>query len=195
MISEIFDRAVKGPWSTGGLDVQYRVEMTEDEAFLFFQGSVSMSDWIYNGMVEPYRDMEHPWKAHKGFVLLYKSIADMVANLLKVAPVGRLTVAGYSQGAALATLAHEDMKYRNPGWTVRTFAFGSPRVLWCPDGHVQALFGDIQRYSLRGDPVPMLPPAIIGYRHVGEENMIGPVAFTFPTNHNVGKYREALKGA
>jgi len=113
---------------------------------------------------------------------------------------GAIHLAGYSQGAAHATLALRDTLYHFPGLTLSCTAFASPRV-YGAKGAIE--FGDatgrgrnatLTRYVLDGDPVPDLPPWWIGYRHVGTLVTLGSGGLD-PMKHDPARYDAALKGA
>lgn len=184
---ETFNATIHGPWTTSGDDVQWRL----DEDGLFFQCSRSRSDWLHNFdfAVTPYKNMPSKWYAHAGFVRLWKSAADEIMKAID----GRIPriVAGYSQGGALATLAHEAILWES-GIQPETITFGSPRVVWA-SRKVLPRFSGVFNYRNRGDIIPHLPPVIMGYRHVGENENIGPWAIPSHLGHYPDKYREAFK--
>jgi triacylglycerol lipase len=97
---------------------------------------------------------------HEGFLEAIDSVwASVEAALRQVS--GPLFYTGHSLGAALATLA----AYRHPPTALYTF--GSPYV---GDAAFVAKLGDVPTYRCvdASDIVPKLPPAELGYVHVGE---------------------------
>ena len=176
---ELFETTIKGPWKTTGLDVQYRVVKQGKHAFLYLQGSVSLSDWKLNFdfWVEPYKDMPSPWKAHRGFVKAWKSARDEIFQAVGNPDI--LTISGYSHGGALAIIAHEDFTFHGLSF-VTSYAFGSPRVVWKPSKTIASRFNMLTRVRTRGDLVTKVPPWIIGYRHVGSDK---PAGIWMPPNH------------
>lgn len=190
-MKEIFGRTIKGPWVTSGEDVQYRIERGADGTWLYFQQTSSKGDWLHNfdGWAKPYRWMGNTWYAHRGFVRLWHSVRDEIMAALSADKA--VNVAGYSQGAALAVLAHEDLAYH--GKVVRGYGFACPRVVWMRfDREVEGRWKDFTRYSVRGDIVTMLPPWLLGYEHVGKEVKVGPVALPSARNHYPDRYEEWL---
>ncbi len=183
---EVLNLCLKGPWRTSGRDVQWRL----DENGLFFQCTKGESDWKHNFdiAVQPYRDMPVKWYAHRGFVALWKSVEDEVMKELRGVPPK--CIAGFSQGAALATLAHESVLY-NTGLYPQTYAFASPRVVWMPGGVARRFIG-MSNIQNHGDIVPHLPFGIMGYRHVGKIDMIGPLAIPTHLGHYPAEYRKNL---
>ena len=90
--------------------------------------------------------------------------------------IEKIVTVGYSHGAALAVLCHEYIWYHRPDLreTIEGYGFGSPRVIW------GALTADLQKRwagftIIRNldDLVTHLPPAFLGYVHVGKMLEIG----------------------
>lgn len=175
---ELFASHLARPWTTAGDDVQYCLAREGATVRLDFQGSASRRDWWNNFdfATTPYKDQPQPWKAHRGFVRMWKSVRDRVMAELKAItmPGDTILVVGYSQGAALGTLAYEDIRWQMPDIHVEARLFGSPRVLWMPSEMIQMRFPTLYRHSARGDIVTMVPPSWIGYSHVGHESPCGP---------------------
>ena len=79
-----------------------------------------------------------------------------------------LIAAGHSLGGALATLAAASLRMANGSTDLYTY--GSPRV-----GNtafvefVESLPGGNYRLTHSADPVPLLPPSVLGYRHLSPE--------------------------
>jgi len=193
---ETFLSATSGPWRTAGDDVQYRIADDSEAIRLYFQCTVSESDWLHNFdvAIEPYRAMPCSWAAHRGFVRLWRSVRDGLLSEVEALLAARarpITVAGYSQGAALATLAHEDIGFNVLGSVVRGAGFGTPRVVWgwLTDDRRWAAF---HRWNVRGDIVSALPPSAMGYRHVGVRHDLGTFAFPSAERHKPEYYEQWL---
>jgi hypothetical protein len=110
-----------------------------------------------------------PWQAggrvHNGFSQSLQSIWGAVEQWLKPYDRSKVWVTGHSLGAALATLAASLL----PDAILVTF--GSPRV---GDNQFAALFDgrDVRRHVDCSDVVSMVPPELLGYRHVGATRYI-----------------------
>jgi len=181
-LKELFRNTISGSWKTLGIDTQYRIEEEEKEVYLFFQQTSSTQDWKDNFMCLPYKNQEIRWFAHQGFTRVWKSIRDtLVPLVLKKSENKKLIIAGFSHGAAIATLAHEDFRYN--GKNPQTYTFGGPRVLWLPDYSIKLRFENLTRIVAIGDIVSMLPPWIMGYGHVGKCSKIGLFGFPSHTRH------------
>lgn len=192
----LYRMAKQGPWKTSGYGVQYRVEVTDSAAYLIFQYTASDSDWLFNFAWPPmpYRDQPIKWRCHWGFATLWKSARDTIMQEIFEAtvfnPQRQIVIIGISQGAALATLAHEDMYFH--GYDPVTYAFASPRVLWLPKKEIRARFDGLNVINRRGDIVTMLPPWLFGFRHVGHVKRIGRPAIPWWTYHTFEAYEKAL---
>jgi len=183
-----------GPWRTVGDDVQYRVATHDDRAVFYFQCTNSYSDWANNfrSWVRPYRGAE--WYAHAGYVAMYKSAREWLLDeaVRYIGLVVKIEVVGYSQGAAIATMFHEDLWYNhlpNEG----TYTFGGPRVVWLPGRKLRARFDGLTRFVRRGDIVTMVPPWTWGFRHVGAVERLAPLALPSPMRHYPSEYAEYLE--
>jgi pimeloyl-ACP methyl ester carboxylesterase len=186
---KLFKDCLKGPWQTAGRETKYKVKVEGDTTYLFLSGSSSDINWRDNFSFPavPYKKQPVPWRAHGGFVRAWKSARDQILSDIKT---DKVYIAGYSYGAAIAVLAHEDLVFR--GLCPRTFAFGGPRVLWLPRSTIRDRFQDLTRYSVQGDIVTLVPPWAWGYRHVGGLDKLGPWRLPCVKSHLQETYRKYL---
>lgn len=208
-LSNVYEETIKGPWETGGFDVQFRIIDEGEMAIISFQGSVSAEDWKldFSFPVKPYRDMPETWYAHGGFVSGYKSINDRI--LERVADKKFIFIEGYSLGGAYAVLCTEDIKFHHPEMDTGTITFGCPNVFWFPGKKVRERCKDILHVRNIGDPVPAVPPRFFGYVSLGSAKYIGsvkqalsledfdvknPLTYPLIKSHQIGDYRMALRG-
>jgi len=172
---ELFKKTLTDPWRTAGFDTQYKLVVTKDVLYLCFQGSASETDWRFNFSfpVRPYKFGGVRWLAHGGIVRLWKAARkQIIAEVLMLLDDRKLVILGYSHGAMLTVMAHEQFK-RYMGLNVESFAFAPARVLWCPNKDVRSWFEGLTVVMCRGDIVTHLPPALMGYRHVGKVIKLG----------------------
>jgi triacylglycerol lipase len=135
---------------------------------LVFRGTEETPDWLANLKFD-----FDPWpnggEVHSGFKhaldVVWNDIAAAVSNVR-----GPLFITGHSLGAALATLAAARMS--GDGASRAVYAYGSPRVgdaefvkRFPANVHVHRVIND-------NDAVPTMPPAWLGFRHVGEARCI-----------------------
>ncbi len=101
-------------------------------------------------------------KVHAGFLAAYRAIEDELAQWLGAAAGGGVVFTGHSLGAAVATIAAAS----HPGSLL--VSFGSPRV--GDRGFAQLFDGRaVRRYVDCTDLVTAIPPALVGYAHVGAD--------------------------
>jgi hypothetical protein len=193
-ILERYNECVNQPWVTGGQDIQYSVVRSGDSARVFFQGTDpdSLVDIIndIDFLPHPYKDAPIPWRVHGGFLRGFKSVIDIIAPQLE--GVKKIYVAGFSAGAAYATLMHEWAWY-NIAPDVESWAFGAPRVLFMPSKEIASRFENFHRVTVRGDIVSMVPAWWMGFKHVGQECRIGPWSLPSWKKHISPSYPEALR--
>lgn len=188
MRKDLFLECLVGPWATKGDDVQYKIDLDKRHATVYFQFTESVKDWLdnFDAKIVPYRGAN--WKAHKGFIRKYKSIADeLMATLSQYESV---TFVGYSQGAALAILAHEDYFYRFGKYPV-TYAFACPRVVSWQSGNIWSRWAFCNIINHRRDLVGHVPLVIMGYRHPVKVSYFGNAGipshkFHFPQVYEAG---------
>jgi len=180
-----------GPFITSGANVQYWY----DNKVLSFQGSVQISDWINNilflpKVIKPYKNMKDIWFAHHGFVKMWKSISDEISSV--IGETDNITISGFSQGAALAILAAEDLRFK--GKNVKLITFGSPKVFWgiIPKSVKKRTIGI--HYCARGDLVAHIPFSLLGYSRQGTTKKIGPMSIIGIYQHDPDYYIKYLGG-
>ena len=113
----------------------YAVEREGSRLYLLFQKSNGTEDWKNNldFPAVPYKDMEIPWKCHRGFLKVWKSIEPYIEKAVKDLSVKEIVVIGYSHGAAIAMLAHEYVWYHRPDLRdigLTGLGYGAPRCYW-----------------------------------------------------------------
>ncbi len=161
-------------------------------------------------------------RAHRGFLKRYLALRRTIWNdihrLQQDAPASALRAYGHSSGAAAALLfALDAATPLSPGSAQRATdspppaaratvpplpltvtTFGAPRVLnrhaaaWLGDLHATSDGVEIVRIHNRGDLIPVMPPALFGYRHPVDATAIGshgllPISFSA---HHPGYGRE-----
>lgn len=128
----------------------------------------------------PYRKMRRPFLVHAGFMGLYEDVREYLYGEVNEymerwaercekdsgIPEHKIIVTGYSQGAALATIAHEDLWFH--GFDVCSIVFASPRVFI---GAPAKRFKNLHRLYVMGDVVTRVP--FWPYRHVGKQYKLG----------------------
>lgn len=202
-------------WEKDEYETEYC--FTEDGK-LIFRESNSLLDWIYNLFFKK-RKMkilikqddstykQEVIKAHGGFLEKWLFVRQKIINtILEKKDIKLIT--GYSQGAAIATIAYFDLlnsKIINDD--VKCVVFASPRVFYLPSKSVKRILKGVINFSISLDIVTKLPLAIMGFRHVGIKLKVKPVEYIKtnsifknffyrfipnPNYHFIGHYRKAI---
>lgn len=165
------DWITSGPWIEGGMDTEYKYKIEKSTLHITFKGSTSRLDWRQNlrFWIRPYKNMPVTWFAHSGFVSKWKAVEDEILSLI-TDDIKRVNLYGFSQGGAVAILAHESISFNFPDKYLLTSTFGSPRVVWVWNYRkIKGRFAGVINYQVRQDIIPNLPPFWIGYLHVNSK--------------------------
>ena len=179
-------------------DTEYHISYVGDTLLVIFHGSTSITDWVYNLKLfsTPYKDMAEKFYVHTGFLKKWKSIQHDVMSHVKSVGIKKVKLRGHSQGGALATLCHEDIKFNHPNIKVDTITFGCPR-LFAKEGWdvIQSRCSNVVRIINGNDMVPKLPFEFMGYKHVGTELLIGRRGFPWvgPFDHRILSYKKSIE--
>jgi len=177
--AEIFDKCISGEWRTNGDDVQWKTWTSAGKRYLAFQATGTMQEYWISAKIWPRK-----WYglAHAGYVdHLLSWIIDPTLSINLAKPV---ILCGYSLGGALAILLSD---YAPGCEEVITFAAPRSKFIFTKSSK------KITRYEMRGDPVPHLPFAFLGYKHIGDGVRLGKFSLFNPAKHQWTAYAEALK--
>lgn len=173
--SQLFEKCISMPYINVENAASFAVERQGSALNLYFEQSRGATDWKNNldFPAKPYQDGGCPWFAHQGFIKVWKSAKGYVAEAIADPSVRSVTVVGYSHGAALAVFCHEYVWFHRPDLRqqLEGYGFGCPRVVWgmAPKERWER-FTVIRNLD---DLVTHLPPAALGYTHVGKLLKIG----------------------
>lgn len=180
-------------------ETQWDFEIFEDTLRIRFEYSVERLDWkqnfqFFKRLIRPYQNMKQSFKVHGGFLLKYKSIQKEVLELV-TKNIKRIEIFGFSQGAALGILAHEDIWFNFPNLrnNITTFVFGCPKVVSFkapPERWKRVL-----RVENGNDIVTKVPFSFQGYKLVGNKLHIGEKRniFKYKTvDHQINEYKKGL---
>lgn len=168
--------AVDYTGSEGGIDLAIR--RVGRHLYIFFEHSNGCADWRSNldFPARVHRGACGVFYAHRGFLAAFEVAKERITPAVLDRGVSRITLVGYSHGAALALLATEYAFCARPDLRERIegCGFGCPRVIWgrADEGSERA-FRAFTVVRNKGDIVTHLPPALFGYRHVGRMLEIG----------------------
>jgi hypothetical protein len=166
------DRLVDAQVGTAGF-----VIAGEDIIVIVFRGTENRLDWTTN-MQAAWITLQGGTRVHTGFFQAYWPIRERlfatVVSLLKRKP-RPVYITGHSLGGALALMAtaelanHEEASVRDS--IAACYTFGCPRAGDSSfDRYVKV---PLYRVTNGLDIVPAVPPAILGYRHVGDDRYFG----------------------
>ncbi|MDX1400396.1 MAG: lipase family protein [Kiloniellales bacterium] len=128
---------------------------------LAFRGSDDLKAWQTNIRGLPVM-WQGPGEVHEGFAEAFEAAWPEIGKDLTRSNGRPLIITGHSLGGALATLAAVHCPQ------ALVYTFGAPRVGNQAFAHAFAARGQqLHRFVNHRDPVPLLPPGFIGYRHVG----------------------------
>lgn len=184
-LKDVWNWAVSGPWIERDEDTEYKYNMEDGVFYLTFQGSGSEIDWKQNFdfWAKPYRNMEIPWMAHRGFIQKWKVVEDEILSIIKSNKITKIRVTGFSQGASLATLAHESFWYHFPELRkeIHSIVFGSPRVIWFWNRYkIKERWENLLRVTMPWDLVTDVPFTWTGYLHIGDNLLLKPPFWWIP---------------
>ena len=178
ILHDLFFDCLSRDYHTAGNAASYDIEIRDGTLVIFFEASNGSEDWSnnLNFRIRPYDRMDPVWYCHAGFLKVFKSVFPYVEPYINAPEIRRAVVVGYSHGGALAILCHEAIRFRRPdmGRHLLTFAYGAPRVLFETIPYaVRERFRELYLIQNEGDIVTRVPPALLGYRHVGNIIRIG----------------------
>lgn len=178
-LSKLFERCLKVPYIHIENAADYAAERMGSTLYLYFEASNGAIDWKNNldFPAKPYKRMEKTlWFAHRGFLKVWKSAENHIAAEIRDETVKRVVVVGYSHGAALAVFCHEYIWFHRPDLRsgLTGYGFGCPRVIWgVLPSSVRTRWKNFTVIRNIDDLVTHLPPALLGYTHVGKILKIG----------------------
>jgi len=178
-LDQLFLRCLRKSYIHVENDGDYATERIGNTLYIYLQCSDSDADWKNNldFPSKPYRRMGHTlWLAHRGFLRVWKSVEGHLSPLIQDTSLDGIITVGYSHGAALAVFCHEYVWYHRPDLRHRIegYGFGCPRVLWgFVPSKLRTRWDRFLCIRNLDDVVTHLPPAFLGYTHVGHLLKIG----------------------
>jgi hypothetical protein len=141
---------------------------------LSFRGSRSIRNWITN-VVFPVTPTTicATCTASIGFWSSWLEAERSVLSAITAAraqyPSYTVVATGHSLGGALASLAAGVLRSQNIPVELYTFGAPKPGLDGLATFLTNTTFGATYRVTHKADPVPKLPPALLGYRHSSPE--------------------------
>ena len=171
-LEELFHRCLNADYVHVENSGDYAIERDRDTLYIYLEHSNGNEDWKNNldFPARPYKRMgKTAWYAHRGFLRVWKSVEESLADVILTTTASNIVVAGYSHGGALAVLCHEYIWFNRPDMrkNLLGFGFGAPRVIWKPNDGIKERWRRFTLVRNPDDAVTHLPPEFLGYRHVG----------------------------
>lgn len=179
---ELYDlmlQCTKIPYLQTGIAANYAVKRENEILYVFFEDSDGKTDWKdnLNFPAKAYKRMGRTiWFAHRGFLRVWKELEPVLAPDILDESVRKIVISGYSHGGALAMLCHEYAWYRRPDLrkALEGYGFGAPRVFWgILTPVLKKRWENFTVIRNVNDLITHLPPAFLGFSHVGEMLKIG----------------------
>jgi hypothetical protein len=149
-------------------------DTTNQLIVLSFRGSRSIRNWITNFVFPTVPTTICPTcLASQGFWGSYleaqKSVLAAITTAKAQYPDYKVVATGHSLGGALASLAAGVL--RSQGITVDLYTYGAPKIgLESISQYLtNTTMGATYRVTHKNDPIPKLPPALLGFRHISPE--------------------------
>lgn len=147
----------------GGLDEAYAV-LSGGDLIIIIRGSDEAGDWVFRNAagVVPTWSRTMKVNVHGGFWKGCKLLIPAIYQIIKTIRHNRLIIVGHSKGGAMAHLIGLYFRDLYP----LVYSYGAPR---CFGSNV--LFNPVNHYRVAHlyDPVPRVPPRILGWQHYGNE--------------------------
>ena len=178
-LSDLFFQCINMTYEDIGRSANHAVKREKDILYIFFETSNGKSDWRINldFPAKPYDRMGNiAWYAHRGFLDLWKETEPYLKDVIMDKTVRKIVITGFSHGAAIALLCHEYVWFHRPDLRndIFGYGFGCPRVIWWLNkAELRTRWERFTVIRNVEDVVTHLPPAIIGYTHVGKMLEIG----------------------
>ncbi len=177
----LFRRCLNRTYTHVENSADFSLERAGSELYIYFQSSDGATDWR-NNLDFPAKAYDRPgdikWYAHSGFLKVWKTVEDYISADVKDDSVRKIVIVGYSHGAALAVLCHEYSWYCRPDLrdSLEGYGFGCPRVIWgLKPKSLKRRWDAFTVVRNLDDIVTHLPPAVLGYSHVGKLLEIGKI--------------------
>ncbi|KAI6641452.1 hypothetical protein MCOR08_001161 [Pyricularia oryzae] len=151
------------------------LDSTAERIVVAFHGTITFAGYMadFNALLQD-DDLCQGCQIHAGFRSIWAAVGDVVMETVEKLhseyPDYSIVTTGHSMGAALATLAGANLRQKIPEKVIDVYSLGSPRVgNQAFAEYVSAQPGSVFRITHVNDPVPRLPPNLMGYYHTDVE--------------------------
>jgi hypothetical protein len=190
-------------WKTMGILAVNQAD--PNDYFIAIRGTLTIWEWLQDAkfLPKPFPNVAGAGLTEDGFTDMYQSFSltpgdcegKFLADLIALLPAtARVTIAGHSLGAGIATLLALDMG-ANSTLPVVLYTLASPRVGDLTFSHLfNHVVPNAYRIANRLDIVPKVPPPLL-YFHVGDETELvpsGEMKFDLACEHHLTSYFNML---
>jgi hypothetical protein len=199
-LCDLFEKCLKAKYinvENSGSYSTYKIDKTR---YIFFEHSNGYTDWKNNFDFpsKAYKGMDIPWRCHRGFLKVWKSIIPHLEKMLENMDFDSCVIVGYSHGGALSALCFEYVWFNYPDLrnNIYGFSFGSPRIFYGKRNFefLSERFTKYINVINSDDIVTKLPPLFLGFRHMGKHLYIGKDRKLVSVNsHKPESYKTSLK--
>ena len=198
LLRELFEYCLDADYVTVENGGSYFVAVNGDALYIFFEKSNGAEDWMNNLSYHAVSRgrLGDEWYCHEGFLTVFNSVLPYLEPYIKDPSIQSIITVGYSHGAALTLLAHEEIYQMRPDIRDNcfSFGFGCPRVVFGTVRDEGARWRNFYMVRNGADAVTHLPPRALGYRHVGNLVRIGENnSYGGTTAHKAENYITELK--
>ena len=174
---------------SGKLSAEWGTYEEDDVVYILFQETDGLTDWIQN--LSFTKRKYGKLKFHHGFYELYDLMRDDVIRLVESLPLNKtLVVSGWSQGAAIAQIAVQDIYYHTGRKSI-LISFGTPMAIYGRKtrGACREAVTEAYEYCNKSDIVTYQPP-FPHWHHIRRVNVgkFGIIKIfkphTYHTNYN-----------
>lgn len=171
------------------------IDNTRSLTVVAFRGSKSVRNFVADGdFTATPTDICPGCTAHQGFWNSWVEARAGVLAALKTAaasnPNNRVIVVGHSLGGAIADLAAAEI--RKSGVTADLYTYGAPRIANAALSDFITNQGANYRVTHKNDPVPRLPPVVLGFVHISPEYYISTPNDVVPTANDITEYSGSI---
>jgi len=164
------------------IDTQSFLTTREDYIVVCFRGTASGRDWITDANLIRTRSFDGKGGVHRGFKKALDAVWHRIEKALhEFDRDKKIFFVGHSLGAALAQLAAYRQAIADLDRIAGVYVYGSPRI---GNSRYKAAYDSLLSdktflHINNTDLVTKVPPAILGYRHMGKNQL------KFDLKHNI----------
>lgn len=173
ILSSLFEECLRAPYIHTEDGGDFALKKRDGILYIFLEDSDGAEDWRsnLNFPAKAYaRKGDTVFYAHRGFLKVWESLLPHIEGAVHDGSLKSIVTVGYSHGGGLAALCHEYVWHEREDLreSILGYGFGAPRVMWgLLSPSLKKRWAHFTVVRNIDDPVTHLPPAFLGYCHVG----------------------------